>query len=390
MAKILDVRGDDDGPLLGRLRGVIARHEWRRVLNVGGGRIYGDDTSKAHFVFRREVPRPLPDLFSNDERQIVASAAAARALSAAVPSLTTFPVRLVDRSSGNDVAGEFVVVVVDVVENAIDGAGNGFVDGYYYNEVRYPKEPATTTPLFRNGYSLILVVNDDVARVVEQFCAPSSGVKLVELPRYTEIVGPRPPSGYQLLVCGTEGADLRLDGVAEDDVEEGKSLQASWPRTVTASMRPPKSRKKIVDFTTCQGAPVVTAKAKKVLEGFSTKGGGDVGEFLPVVVKDHGGKPVKGEHWLFHVTAVHDYVDIDESDIEVVHDLRWTAREIVVDERKAAGPPLFRVPGARYPWVFVRSDVVTALEQAKLTGFRTEHPGRYRYSVEGSGLRSVC
>jgi hypothetical protein len=124
-----------------------------------------------------------------------------------------------------------------------------------------------------------------------------------------------------------------------------------------------------------------------VLEPFGLDGV----ELLPVQAKNHGGKAVKGTYWLLHVTGTQPYVDVDESDIEVVHDKLWTAREIVIDEsRLTSRPAFFRVPGARYPWVFVRRDVLDAMTKAKLTGFRTEHPYEYRHSVEGGGLSSVC
>jgi len=161
----------------------------------------------------------------------------------------------------------------------------------------------------------------------------------------------------------------------------------TWPEDgVVAAMRGRKSEKKIVNIMAGSGAPVIDAKVKQALEQHGLV---DV-EFLPVQLQDHAKKPVKGQFWLLHVVATRDYIDIAESDIEVVDDMLWHPREVVLDETLLGDrPPMFRVPGARYPWVFIRSDVAEALVAAKLIGFKTYDPGRHAFSVEGSDLPGV-
>lgn len=63
MPSIIDVRGGG-AALIGRLRGVTARHEIRPVLDVGNEHIYFEPHD-AHFVFRSAVPDPLPDALTN-------------------------------------------------------------------------------------------------------------------------------------------------------------------------------------------------------------------------------------------------------------------------------------------------------------------------------------
>jgi hypothetical protein len=258
------------------------------------------------------------------------------------------------------------------------------IGGYIHGVIRGEKDPKKTPPVFRVGYTFMIACSDEAAAKLSRF----SGLDLVPFESYVEELLPFPSTAYEILRCGTEGAELGFaDGEYEDELEEGKSLAKKWPKNAVAKMGGPKSRKKIVDFTDAGGAPLITAKAKSILEPFGLDGV----ELLPTQVKDHGGKVVKGDYWLLHVIGTQPYIDVEESDIEVVHKLLWTAREIVVDEsRLTARPAFFRVPGARYPWVFVRRDVIEAMEKAKLTGFRTEHPNYYSHSVEGGGIPHVC
>ena len=384
MSKIIEVRGVDGAPLLGRLRGVTARHELRNIHMLQNPIFL--KTPDAHFAFAGPVPQPLPDLLTTSERQLVVSQALAAALSRLDPALQLVPVRLVDKS-GTAVASDHVVVVLKAIEKVYDGWAQGSLDGYVFNEIRNPKEPTHGTdgqplpPLFRVANTLVIGCNDDAAAVLQKFKAP-----LVDFASYVEVMVPA-PAPYLLLGTGREGAAFATDLDSGEPLETGEAMLATWPRGGrTVTMRGAKSRKKLVDFMEGAGAPVVNAKAKAVLEQHGLV---DV-EFLPVTAHDHGKKAVKGEHWLMHVRATRDYVDVAESDIEVVHDFLWRAREIVVDEgRLADRPPLFRVPGARYPWVFIRSDVVDALTTAKLVGFTTEHPARHSHVVEGMGLRGV-
>ena len=129
-------------------------------------------------------------------------------------------------------------------------------------------------------------------------------------------------------------------------------------------------------------------------------------------VQDHAGKPVKGEHWVMQVTATADYIDVAESDIELAwekaaqlsgggaqdsparrtaeDELLWSPREVVLNASRLQGrPPIFRAQNARYPWVFVRSDIVEAMTAAGLTGFRGEDPAERAYSVDGKSLTQV-
>ena len=47
MSKIIEVRGGEQGPLLGRLRGVTARHELREVVIANDDySVEGDDLRK--------------------------------------------------------------------------------------------------------------------------------------------------------------------------------------------------------------------------------------------------------------------------------------------------------------------------------------------------------
>lgn len=381
MAKIIDVRGGNN-PVLGRLRGVTARHEIRRTLDIESDTIYfkADD---AHLVFREKVPAKLPDALSNTERQLVVTKKLADAMSALEDELETHPVRLVDRA-GKTVSSDYVLVAPKRVVNCVEGDGE-MIGGYIHGVIKNEKGPGTSPAIFRVGYTFIIACSDEAAAKLSKF----SGIELVAFEDYVEELLPFPETAYEILRCGTEGAELRFgeDDDFEDKLEEGVSLQKKWPKQVAMKMSGPKSRKKMVDFTDGGGAPIISEKAKAVLEPFGLEGV----ELLPVQATDHGGKPVKGSYWLFHVTGTQPYVDIDESDIEVVHKLLWTAREIEVDEsRLTARPAFFRVPGARYPWVFVRRDVLDAMTKAKLTGFRTQHPGYYRHSVEGGGIDRVC
>jgi hypothetical protein len=363
---------------------VIARHEIRPVLDIDTEHIFFKPHD-AHLAFRDEVPSPLPDALTNTERQLVCNRRMADALLALEEKIEIHPVRLVDRA-GATVSTDYVVVSPKRVVNCIESGGE-MVGGYLHGSIQGLSDPTVVPPVFRVGYSLLIACSDDAAAKLGAF----TGLELVPFPSYVEEFFPFPPAPYELLYGGTEGAQLELitdDDELTEQLEKGVSLATSWPETASAKMKGPKSRKKIVDFTDAGAAPLITAKARKVLEPFGLGGV----ELLPIrEVKDHAGKVVKGDHWLLHVTGTQSYVDVDESDIEVIHGLLWSAREIVVDEsRLTARPAFFRVPGARYPWVFVRRDVIDALHAAKLTGFRTEHPAKHSYSVEGGGLRSVC
>lgn len=369
--------------MLGRLRGVTARHEIRRTLDIESDTIYFK-AKDAHFMFRGAVPAKLPEALSNTERQLVVTKKLAEAMGALEDKLETHPVRLVDRS-GKTVSSDYVLVAPKRVFNCVGSFDGEMIGGYIHGAIKNPKSPDTCPSLFRVGYTFIIACNDDAAAALSKF----SGIELVAFEDYVEELLPFPDSSYELLRCGTEGAELRFDESDdfEDKLEEGESLQKKWPKEVVMKMTGPKSRKKMVDFTDGGGAPLISEKARTVLEQFGLDGV----ELLPVQAKDHGGKPVKGSYWLLHVTGTQPYIDVEESDIEVVHDLLWTAREIEVDDsRLTARPAFFRVPGARYPWVFVRRDVLDAMTKAKLTGFRTQHPLYYRHSVEGGGLKSIC
>jgi len=360
---------------------VTARHEIRPTLDLDNEHIYFKPHD-AHFMFRGPVPSPLPDSLTNSERQLVVSKKLADALVALEPKIEIVPVRLVDQK-GKTVSKDYVVASPKIVLNCVEGDGE-MIGGYIHGVIKNEKGPEESPPVFRVGYTFLLACSDDAAKKLGKF----SGLDLVPFEKYSEELFPFPATAYEILRCGTEGAELEFedDGV-EDKLEKGESLAKKWPKTAVAKMRGAKSRKKVVDFTDAGGAPLITEKAKAVLEPFGLAGV----ELLPTQVKDHGGKVVKGTYWLLHVTGTQPYVDIEESDIEVVHDFLWTAREIVVDDaRLTERPAFFRVPGARYPWVFVRRDVMEAMEKAKLSGFRTEHPHNYSHSVEGGGVSKVC
>ncbi len=383
MSKIIDVRGGEHGPLLGRLRGVTARHELREFVIASSHNYFV--ANDAHFVFRGEVPSPVPDLLSTSERQLVVSKRLAEALCGLDPTIELVPVRLVD-SAGETVESDHAVAVVKAIERIAVGGGNMGPSGYLYNQLRDLAEPeGPVPPLFRVMYSLAIGCNDAAAAVLAKF----TGVTLVALPDYVEVAGTKPAPPYMLLRVGTTGAVFANDTHERTGaLELGEAVLADWPEAGPfADMTGPKSRKKIVDFMDGGGAPIVGAKAKALLERHGLI---DV-DFLPVRLRDHAKKPVKGEHWFLHVRAGRAYVVVAESDIEVVDDLLWHPREVVVDEALLTDrPPLFRVPGARYPWVFIRSDLAAALEASGLVGFRLYDPAQHAYSVEGGDLPHVC
>jgi hypothetical protein len=281
------------------------------------------------------------------------------------------------------VSSDYVVAALKRVAGRVEGNGESL--GGYLCGLNKPAAPKGKLPaLFRVEYTLTIGCNGDAAARLARF----SGIDLVAFPDYVENLAVTPPPSYEILCCGTEGAELRVESGMTEPLEKGQSVRRSWPpKGRVAKMFGQKSRRRIVDFTDAGGAPLITARARKLLEPFGLEGV----EVLPAKVKDHEGKVVKGEHWLFHVTLTRPYVDVGESDIEVIHELLWNAREIVIDERMVADKPaFFRVPGARYPWVFVRRDVADAMRAAKLTGFRTAPTYQYLYTVEGSGLPHIC
>jgi hypothetical protein len=300
------------------------------------------------------------------------------------PKIEIVPVRLED-PAGKTVSTDYVVAAPKRVVQCMESDGGDSFGGYLFG-VRNPPEPKDKLPpVFRSAYTLAICCNGAAAERLAGF----SGMNLVPFPEYVDSLIPSPAPAYEILRCGTEGAELSVDsGKVCESLEKGESLLASWPESGrVAKMIGQKSRKKIVDFTDAGGAPLITAKARAILEPFGLDGV----ELLPAKVKDHAGKVVKGDHWLMHVVATRPYVDVAESDIERVHGLLWTAREIVVDERAVADrPAFFRVPGARYPWVFVRADVAAAMTAAKLTGFRTEAIAEYAHVVEGGGIPHIC
>lgn len=379
MSKIIEARGDEHGPLLGRLRGVTARHELRQTV------IASDPIDfvahDAHMVFRGEVPTPLPDLLSTSERQLVVSKRLAKALRQLDPAIELVPLRLVDRG-GKTVESDHAVAVVKTITPITPASTRMRPDGYAYAELRGLTEPTNPLPpLFRVTYSLAIGCNDAAAAVLERF----SGVTLVPLADYMEVVEPRSCAPYLLLVPAHVGASFSVgDNAYTEALETGRPLLETWPEDgVVAAMRGRKSEKKIVAIMAGSGAPVVHAKVKQALEKHDLV---DV-EFLPVLLQDHAKTPVKGQFWLLHVRATRDYVDIAESDIEVVDELPWHPREVVLDESLLTDrPALFRIPGARYPWIFIRSDVAAVLTTAKLAGFATYDPGRHDFSVEGNDL----
>lgn len=380
---VIDVRGNGN-PLVGRLRGTTARHEIRPVLDLEAETIYFKPHD-AHFMLCGDTTA-LPDLLTNTERQLVVSKRLAETLAKLDPELTFIPVRVIDRA-GKTISKDYAVAVVTKVVECGEDYDGEMIGGYLHGALDGLAAPDgdDLPPIFRVGYALAIACSDAASKAL----AAHSGVELTQFDDYTERLMPFATTSYELLKCGTEGAELGFaDGQYEDELERGAALAARWPnQRPVMRMQGPKSRKKIVDFTNGGGAPVITAQARAIIE----KSGLDGIELLPVAILDHAKKPVAGDYWLLHVVGTAPYVDIDESDIEVVHDLLWTAREIVVNEsRLTTKPAMFRVPGARYPWVFVRRDVLAAMEAAKLTGFRTKHPGYYAYSVEGSGIPHVC
>lgn len=408
MAKIIDVLGSGT-PLLGRLRGVRARHELRQFIHVNNHINF--KANDAHLAFQGEVPQPIPDLVTTSERQLVVSRALADVLKRQDETLEIVPVRLVDKD-GKTVSTDHVVAAVRTLATSTPPVGGSFIGSYLRSEVR-GLDDITAAGLFRVQYTLVIGCSETVAAAIAGF----SGVQLVPMTEYVEVYGPLPPPPYQLFVSGTAGARLAIGersqgdtGPVSEQLEMGASLAATWPADgYPANMTGAKSQKKLVDFTKADGAPVVTAKAKALLEQHDV--GGAV-EFLPVRVQDHAGKPVKGEHWVMQVTATADYIDVAESDIEVAWEKRaqfsgsgaessparhtaedlllWSPREVILDASRLRGrPPIFRVPNARYSWVFVRSDIVAAMTAAGLTGFRGEDPAERAYSVEGTSLTQV-
>ncbi len=381
--QIIDVRGGTDGPLLGRLRRVSARHEIRNIV-MQNMRI-SFEAVDAHFVFRGAVPSPLPDLLTTSERQLVVSSSLAAALQRLDPTVTLVPVRLVD-SAGAAVGADYAIAVVSTLVNDLIDPGTGMFDGYYHNTVRLldTQSGAPVPPLFRLSYSLAIGCSAEAAAVLKGF----AGVPLVPFADYTETVAPRPNAPYLIWRCGTDGASFAVDdGALDEALESNTALPTSSRGEHVGTMKGPKSRKKLVDFMDGGAAPIVSAKAKALLEAHGLV---DV-DFLPVSLQDHGGKPCKGDHFLLNVRCERPYVDVAESDIKVLYDLLWITREIVVNEDALADrPPLFRVPGARYAWVFIRADVAEAIAAAKLVGSRTAHPGAYAYTVEGRGIDSIC
>lgn len=405
---IIDILGSGV-PLLGRLRGVRARHELRQFIHVQQHIFL--KANDAHLAFVGEVPQPIPDLVTTSERQLVVSRALAEVLKRQDDTLEIVPVRLVDKN-GNTVSTDYVVAAVRSLAPSTPPADGSFIGSYLRAEVRDLPDIAAAG-LFRIQYTLAIGCSEAVAAAISGF----SGVQLVPMTEYVEIYGPLPSPPYQLFVSGTAGARLAIgersqgcSGPVSEQLELGTSLAATWPADgYPATMTGAKSQKKVVDFTSADGAPVVTARAKALLEQHDV--GGAV-EFLPVRVQDHAGKPVKGEHWVMQVTATADYIDVAESDIELAwekaaqlsgggaqdsparrtaeDELLWSPREVVLNASRLQGrPPIFRAQNARYPWVFVRSDIVEAMTAAGLTGFRGEDPAERAYSVDGKSLTQV-
>src|SRR5262245_4675029 len=137
MASFIDVRGGGD-PWLGRLRGVTARHEIRRVLGVGGDTIYFDPHD-AHMRFRKPAPDPLPDALTNGERQLVVKKRVADALAELGVKLKLVPVRLVD-AAGATVSEDYVLAAVKKVINCLEFEGDS-IGGYIMGSVKRPKQP---------------------------------------------------------------------------------------------------------------------------------------------------------------------------------------------------------------------------------------------------------
>lgn len=225
MSKIVDVRGDEHGPLLGRLRGVTARHELREVVTANDHNYFV--AHDAHMAFHGDVPAALPDLISTSERQLVVSKRLAEALRKLDPEIALIPVRLVDRA-GKTVESDHSLAVVKAIASLTPASDDMSPDGYFYAELRglaEPKEPLP--PLFRVMYSLVIGCNPAAAKVLGRF----SGVPLVALLNYVEVVWPRPRLAYVLLTAGTTGASFSVDkNERTEALELGEDVRASWPK----------------------------------------------------------------------------------------------------------------------------------------------------------------
>lgn len=377
---IWDTLGET-GPLVGRLRGVIARGEIREHLGEPN-RIYFK-AHDAHFAFRGAVPHPLPDFITNAERQLVVSKGLAAALKG-VPGLEPLPVRLVD-ASGAEVSRDYVLLEVQKTSACIEGDGEFDPTSYYYAHVRAPrvgKVLGKALPaISRAKRTLLIACNSDIAARV----APFSGVRLLPLDQVDEKFWPPPDAEYLVARAGdaTQFELFESEHDFEKSFETGQSAASLWPNDAVLSMTGNKSWKKITSFMHAPGAPVVSADAKALLE----KLGATEIEFLPVKLLDHGKKDVPGSFYVMNVLAARAYAHPQESDLEVEYKYLWKVRELVVDEQAVADrPALFRLPGARFPWVFVRRDVLAAIEAAKLTGFGGSHPAEYEFPTEGGGL----
>ena len=389
MFKVIETDGrTSGGPLVGRLRGVAARGELRPVV-MNQSEIFVK-FHDPHFRASGELPSPLPAVLPNQEAQWVVSDAVVAVLKTHVPELVTRAVRVED-AAGKPVA-TYQMVEVAPVANVLAAPGAGYISGYHYDSLDnlslQEGAPEDLPALFHASYTPLICARDDLVGPLE-----AVGVLLHS---HEALAGPpfTPPRalGYQLLEVGTGGAALKLEGNVAgeiDDVvgalEKGKSLAGQWPADVSAKMQPPKSRKKVVDLLGFPGATILSQKARQVIEPLLD----GVAELLDIAVHNHDDAPVRGTFCVLHVTATR-AVHGDESDIAVNADLLWTLRELEFD---ASGledkPAFFRLPGARYSWVFVRDDVVKAMTDAKLTGFRVRHPDSLRWPAENGGFHGL-
>ena len=159
--------------------------------------------------------------------------------------------------------------------------------------------------------------------------------------------------------------------------DEGISLAREFPMggEVSFSDNYPDDRN-LYDFQpNLMSDLLVSGRARKLIESLELPNA----EWLPVVVKDHQGKVVGKDYAFLNLQGAEDAIDMERSRYEINH---LAKDQIGLIEKLALKPAainpqakMFRCTTHRR-LILVREDVLTAFEQAGLTGFRT-------YAAEG-------
>jgi hypothetical protein len=381
---IWDLR-DPEGPLLGRLRGVAARHE---LWGYYGGITNQAKPDNAHFVLRRSAPLEWPDLLSNEQRVLVVSKRLRESIQELYPDLKFWSIGIQD-AAGAEVAKEYSLAVLKQA-SCIDPGESTFIanNSEWVKEYRGMKYRETDLPahvFWAQGLWLILA-KPELVRHLEQ--KKFSNVRFTKICDYSGHSWELQPYSYETLNAGGQGADLEFDGNAMNellsDIQKGNSIRGRITSKVVVAMRPPKSRKKLCDIMKASGCLLISERVKTIL----TEAGAEDIEFFEATILDHDRKTMEARYYLVNVLKTIPYVNIEESSIEWRFGLIWTVYDLVVDEsRLTEKPALFRLgPKTRYPWYFMRSDILDKLASMKTTGWMSTATSLLTFSNEVSHL----